>query len=298
MDAIIWERLPGEPARWYRRFVLYRDLGPQRTLVEAHAAAARAECLAQPRLPARWVQIAATWRWEERAQAWDLWMSAQRDLDAPLPSDPDAYRVAIIERLMGTVYGVIVAAGLPSMSAEQARRVLPTLRGLLRDLILAHQTERLRRKQAAPTAVPPFSADELRQAERELADYHSARDYTEQDHSLHDTVRHEPAWIALRDVLATLYPEENSARRVADQANLEVGRIAFSRRALECWHAILREAERSGQLPQVIGVALTEYMGHVALHKALLRYVETTKGRRSGEEPRDAGTPVHPASGM
>ncbi len=282
MDAIIWERLPGEPARWYRRFVLYRDLGPQRTLAEAHAAAARAERLAQPRLPARWTQIAGVWRWHERAQAWDVWMNAQRDLDAPLPNDPDAYRVAIIERLMGTVYGVIVSAGLPGMSAEQARRVLPTLRGLLRDLIHAHQTERLRRKQTAPESVPPFRADELRQAERELADYHARR----------DSERHEPAWLALRDVLAMLYPEESSARRVADQANLDVGRIAFSRQALDCWHAILTEADHCDQLTQVIRVALTEYMGNAALHRAVLRYVEaahttqgaTTARRRKGAE--------------
>jgi hypothetical protein len=84
----------------------------------------------------------------------------------------------------------------------------------------------------------------------------------------------EGAWLPLRDVLATLYGDESSARRVAAQAELEVGRIAFDPRALECWHAILGEAAHGGQVGALIKVALMEYAGNAALHRAVLHYSE------------------------
>jgi hypothetical protein len=262
MDAC-WERRPDEPARWYERFLLYRNLGPGRTLAAAYALAVRQEGLATPRLPARWSQIAATWQWETRSAAWDVWRATQPDMDDALPVDPDRRRVAMIERLLGVVYDVIVQADLRGLSEAEARRVLPTLRGLLHDLLRAHQNERQRLHAEDRGALPPFSADELRQAQRELLGA-----------EFRPVTAVEPSWLPLRDVLASLYGEESSARRVAAQAHLEAGKIAFGPRALECWHAILSEAAHSGQVHALIKVALMEYAGNADLHRAVLHYSE------------------------
>jgi hypothetical protein len=84
-----WERQKQEPARWFLRFQLYRNLGPKRSL----RATIAAECEAQPAtkgdkqprqsaarqsehlsdvsVPGSWSRAAKVWQWKERAQAWD-----------------------------------------------------------------------------------------------------------------------------------------------------------------------------------------------------------------------------------
>jgi hypothetical protein len=80
-EAHRWEQQPGETARAYSLFAIYRDLGPLRTLRRAAASfyhshpeledADRLEALTAPQL-----QQARFWShthgWVERAQAWDL----------------------------------------------------------------------------------------------------------------------------------------------------------------------------------------------------------------------------------
>lgn len=52
----------------------------------------------------------------------------------------------------------------------------------------------------------------------------------------------------LRDVLASLYEHEASARRIAEDAGLNMGVIAFSSIATDTWYSILNEAEKQGRL--------------------------------------------------
>ena len=259
-----WDRQPDEPARWYRRFLHFRDLGPQRSLAAAYAAVAQQEGLTGPTLPAKWLEIAARWCWDARAIAWDTWTASLFTGDAPLPSDPNLRRIAVVERLLGVVYDGIVQANLRGLSEEEARRTLPTLRGLLGELLRAHHKEQVSAQRTARAAIAPFSADELRQAQAEL----QAEAIPVSD----------PPWLPLRDVLAELYGDEASARRIAAQAHLDVGHIAFGPRALDCWHAILTEAVRSGQVAAVIRVALAEYAGNVALLRAALAALERSSG--------------------
>lgn len=63
-----WERQPGEPARWYERFTIYRRMGPRRSLLGA-AKLYRARPLFK--LPGSWQQNAELWRWKQRAEEWD-----------------------------------------------------------------------------------------------------------------------------------------------------------------------------------------------------------------------------------
>lgn len=63
-----WDRLEGEPPRWYARFEVFRQLGSGRSV----AACWRADTgRVGQEAPSRWNTSARRWRWAERALAWD-----------------------------------------------------------------------------------------------------------------------------------------------------------------------------------------------------------------------------------
>lgn len=64
-----WERMPGESARAYAAFCIYRDLGPQRSIA---AVAERLPGVRAPRRAKRPLERwSSRWNWVERARAWD-----------------------------------------------------------------------------------------------------------------------------------------------------------------------------------------------------------------------------------
>lgn len=67
-----WERIDGEPHRWFRRFEAYRLMGPGRSLVAAcnqeRVAAGKRE---SPQAPGSWRAAARDWGWKARAESWD-----------------------------------------------------------------------------------------------------------------------------------------------------------------------------------------------------------------------------------
>lgn len=75
-----WERLEGEPIRWYANFERYRLMGPSRQLIpvmrmEYQARGAGrdgAQKRAPNSLPPHWRRAIERWRWRERAEAWDM----------------------------------------------------------------------------------------------------------------------------------------------------------------------------------------------------------------------------------
>ena len=73
----------------------------------------------------------------------------------------------------------------------------------------------------------------------------------------------------LRNVLADLYPDKSSAARVAEDAGLPIVTIAVSDRAVDNWHAILREAQKHHRLATLLAVVCEEYGGNRALVAAI-----------------------------
>ncbi len=69
-----WEQQPGEPAEAYVRFLEYRNLGPARSIDAAYAVSNKiAPNRAKPRRASgQWDADSATYRWVERAAAWDI----------------------------------------------------------------------------------------------------------------------------------------------------------------------------------------------------------------------------------
>ena len=72
-----WLQVPGEPTAWYARFLRYVGLGRRRSVLWACQDEAGRECQA----PQSWYVAARIFRWQERADAYDL-DRAQRDLEA------------------------------------------------------------------------------------------------------------------------------------------------------------------------------------------------------------------------
>ena len=54
-------------------------------------------------------------------------------------------------------------------------------------------------------------------------------------------------FVKLREILAFLYSDEADAHRIAQDADLDVGNIAFSSKAINNWNAILLQAQKEGK---------------------------------------------------
>ena len=84
-----WEQQPGESARAFGAFCVYRDLGPRRTLRAAAASFYRRTAAALKRQLEKW---SSAFRWVERAAAWD------RHLDAEARQAQETARREMAER--------------------------------------------------------------------------------------------------------------------------------------------------------------------------------------------------------
>ena len=60
-------------------------------------------------------------------------------------------------------------------------------------------------------------------------------------------------------LFAELYPDRASAIRVAEDAGIPVGMVALNDRALDNWHAILKEAQKRDRLASLLAVVKEEY---------------------------------------
>ena len=269
-----WAQQPDEPARWYSRFELYRIMGPNRSLNGAFRLAAQLVGLKSSGASPTWRRAAKRWRWAARAAAWDEVEAARlAGLDAAQRLDRDAQRMEMVDDLLKAVYGALHKAEPENMSKEEARRALPTLRMFFRDLLVAHRTEADHAQEQGAGEIP-FSADELREAQGELVRWRALwKNVNEVAGASRGLPLPPPVdeahWRGLRDVLATLYPDEASVRRVAAQAQLDVARIGFTPRSVDTWHAVLLEAAHSGRLEALMDVAASEYRHHRALRLAV-----------------------------
>ena len=109
----IWQPMPDEPRRWYARFDCFRSLEPERTIAAAYRAYAGPNVNDAGRPSATWFAMAARWRWDERALAWD----AHRDRVTRIGQFLDEFDTALSKALDPA-----------TLDQATARRLLPQLR--------------------------------------------------------------------------------------------------------------------------------------------------------------------------
>lgn len=71
----------------------------------------------------------------------------------------------------------------------------------------------------------------------------------------------------LRKLLAALYPSEADQRRLASEAQLTVGAIAFSSAAYNSWYAVLQHARSNQRIEALLALALDEFPENVQLRQ-------------------------------
>ena len=71
-----WDQLLDEPITAYRRFLVYRNLGPGRTLEKAYRAT-KGNKGQQESPPGSWTRNTTQYNWVERATAWDIEQMSQ-----------------------------------------------------------------------------------------------------------------------------------------------------------------------------------------------------------------------------
>jgi V8-like Glu-specific endopeptidase len=71
----------------------------------------------------------------------------------------------------------------------------------------------------------------------------------------------------LRKLLAALYPTEGEQRRLATEAKLSVGSIAFAGSAFNSWHAILQHAKNNRGVEALLALAREEFPDNEQLQR-------------------------------
>lgn len=266
-----WDRQVGETEEWYDRFRIYLYMGAERTVAAAHTFASRfAKGAAQAQLSS-WERAARKREWKARAA----------DFDADLCRRALAHdeRLKMVAELLRQVYGVLRQADMLTLSKEEARQLLPTFRLFFRDLLQFHHIEAARflaskEDETKGKAGVELSADDLMTFLTEMDGVKTLLAEVDQVTNAAET---EAGWLPLRDLLAELYPDDASARRVAAEAHLEGARIHFAARAVDRWHAILTEAVHVGRVDDLIKVVQREYPKNPALKGAVGRYRQSLR---------------------
>jgi hypothetical protein len=87
-----WERMEGEPARWFLRFRNYVRMGPRRSINAVFVLEREKKGEGKPggKAGTRWYEAALRWQWQSRAEASDAFQEEQkaatmRDIAARLP---------------------------------------------------------------------------------------------------------------------------------------------------------------------------------------------------------------------
>ncbi len=92
----------------------------------------------------------------------------------------------------------------------------------------------------------------------------------------------------LANVLAHLYSDQASARRLAQGAGLDLAHIAFDAKAINTWTAILTEAEFEGHTQTLLDQASGEYPNWPELTAARQAYVDWVNAGRPSAAAADA----------
>ena len=90
----------------------------------------------------------------------------------------------------------------------------------------------------------------------------------------------------LRDLLARLYPEAHTIRRVVDDAELDASRLPFQGTAQDLWHAILREAEHQQKTGALLAVVNRDYGANQEFQAFYRSYRQQTSDPQASPQPR------------
>lgn len=82
-------------------------------------------------------------------------------------------------------------------------------------------------------------------------------------------------FVAVRDLLADLYPDKTSARRIVFEAGLDRGRIAFHARSTDTWQNILIYATQTREVDALFDVACGYFPKRADLAAVCAAYQET-----------------------
>lgn len=176
--AAVHERQPDEPALWFGRYIVYRELGAKRSVDRAFRAVKDAERLKAVRPGAAWYDAAQRWEWQQRAKAWD---EAEREkflaATSALRVDAQRRRLEIVGQLLEWSYAGLKAAQIDAetLSETQAREMLGALRMLFFDAIKAQRLEFGESTEIVTEEHQPFTADEMAAAMAEVEQWRAAR---------------------------------------------------------------------------------------------------------------------------
>jgi hypothetical protein len=165
-----WDIQPGEPPRWYTRFLIYLELGPARTITAAYQRVHRRGKTPSKGPSGWWTAVARRWQWSARALAYDI---RQRDLLALSDRDRQLAlrdrRVAIAEENIELAHTLLHNMQLLDLDPDATRAFFPQVRVLLRDMLAAERQEFDRLAPADPTAPEVvITSEDLRAAQRAL----------------------------------------------------------------------------------------------------------------------------------
>lgn len=137
IDVDAWARQPNEPGHWYDRLERFRLLGPGRSIEAVYRQEKETG-----RPSKHWYAAAKTWRWGERAEAWD---GAERELireaEADRRFDARQKRLTEEETLRAGMFAALSKIEWGKLDQVQALGLLPQLRIFYSDMIKAERLE-------------------------------------------------------------------------------------------------------------------------------------------------------------
>lgn len=101
---------------------------------------------------------------------------------------------------------------------------------------------------------------------------------------------------ALRNILAEIYFQKASIRRVIDDAKLDLARIDLDAAPIDIWHAVLAEAEKVGHTEILIFVVEGEYGSNQDLRAACRAYRQVIGHSSNTDTKVDLTVPVRQMS--
>jgi len=158
-----WLQVEEEPIYWYRRFMTYYlPLGPNRNLTRAYfkwlevekpeQAAKKKATRAFINTSQEWSQHARLWKWRERAESFDLHCSSE------IFGYIDQARETLMKSANEAAMALIENLKNPRLGVQAAKEILDRVGLPSTHLIGVGKIE-------------PYSADELRKAEEEVANW-------------------------------------------------------------------------------------------------------------------------------